>query len=421
MTVKAHNMARPASLSLAMPMSMSTVSSTMTSPTDDRSESPSPPKRVKAINDGDVVPSNTKRTSNDDQPNSPDFTSLPPFPSSPVDMPRLVRESSRGFFSNLKASKSSNKVNHVEPTIRQVSEDLPRSNAGMGDTTIYSMRKNPGSTPDLSLSDSVENVVSEDRGGESFKKPDFIESAKLAKDQQVQKHRVPRRPVGSSVASDSVIAIAPDEASNAKPKKPKPRLGGLLTRTRSMRMDETGRFSKPSTPIRPAGPEIRLQYDEMSDNDGAQAPPKTAPIRQDKSYRDMMSSTARNRSADRQSPSNRSQENMSLRRGDKTSTQGLSASSSGGSRESGGSHLFTNLKNTSNKAAGGLGKAGKNIFGKVSRSGSSNAKEEERYTLKVINLPLIQQTRRTRMASRLAESRDKTEFWMPALPWRCIE
>jgi hypothetical protein len=27
----------------------------------------------------------------------------------------------------------------------------------------------------------------------------------------------------------------------------------------------------------------------------------------------------------------------------------------------------------------------------------------------------------TRISTRLEQSRDKTEFWMPALPWRCIE
>lgn len=109
---------------------------------------------------------------------------------------------------------------------------------------------------------------------------------------------------------------------------------------------------------------------------------------------------------------------MPIRRGEKGSTQGLSASISGGLRDQGGSHLFTNIKS---KAADGLGKAGKGIFGKMTRSGSSNAREEERYAHVVINLPLVEQTRKTRIASRLADSRDKTEFWMPALPWRCIE
>lgn len=46
---------------------------------------------------------------------------------------------------------------------------------------------------------------------------------------------------------------------------------------------------------------------------------------------------------------------------------------------------------------------------------------DDQYTCTVINLPLVEQTRRTRIAKRLELSMDKTEFWMPALPWRCIE
>ena len=54
-----------------------------------------------------------------------------------------------------------------------------------------------------------------------------------------------------------------------------------------------------------------------------------------------------------------------MRRGEKASTIGLST----GFRES--------IKNTSSKAADGLGKAGKWFFGKISRSGNSNVREEE--------------------------------------------
>lgn len=168
-----------------------------------------------------------------------------------------------------------------------------------------------------------------------------------------------------------------------------------------------------------------VQYDGPNEAEDHQRVPKTAPLQQDRSLRDMMSANTRNRSADRKPQSNNSQENLAPRREDRLSGQGLSASNSRVFRESGGahggSHIFSNIKNTSSKAADGLGKAGKGIFGKIARSGSSNAKEEERYVLRVINLPLIDQTRRTRIARRLEDSKDKTEFWMPALPWRCIE
>jgi len=67
----------------------------------------------------------------------------------------------------------------------------------------------------------------------------------------------------------------------------------------------------------------------------------------------------------------------------------------------------------------------RNFFGKNSRSGSTTEKEhvidDEHYTIKVLNKPLIEQTRITRISKRLEDSRDKTEFWMPAFPWRAID
>jgi hypothetical protein len=43
------------------------------------------------------------------------------------------------------------------------------------------------------------------------------------------------------------------------------------------------------------------------------------------------------------------------------------------------------------------------------------------YELKVLNRPLVEQTRLTRISKKLEDSRDKTEFWMPAFPWRAID
>lgn len=92
-------------------------------------------------------------------------------------------------------------------------------------------------------------------------------------------------------------------------------------------------------------------------------------------------------------------------------------------RENAGSTLMHGLKNTA-KAAGGLGKAGTKFF-KQTRQPNSYASHQfdssQFYQLKVINKPLKEQTRLTRIAKRLEDSKDKTEFWMPALPWRCIE
>ncbi|PTU16955.1 hypothetical protein P175DRAFT_0120796 [Aspergillus ochraceoroseus IBT 24754] len=86
--------------------------------------------------------------------------------------------------------------------------------------------------------------------------------------------------------------------------------------------------------------------------------------------------------------------------------------------------LFNNLKQSSSGAADRLGKAGKGFFGKITRSGSTNEREfmtDDNYVCSVINLPLVEQARRTRIAKHLQDCRDKTEFWMPALPYRCID
>lgn len=79
-------------------------------------------------------------------------------------------------------------------------------------------------------------------------------------------------------------------------------------------------------------------------------------------------------------------------------------------------------KNVMSKAkSGGTGLL--NRLGKIGRSASSNEREvtDGEYQFKVINQPLVEQTRITRISKQLSGCRDKTEFWMPALPWRCIE
>lgn len=95
------------------------------------------------------------------------------------------------------------------------------------------------------------------------------------------------------------------------------------------------------------------------------------------------------------------------------------------SRDRERSNFLTGSKNALSKAKTGGGNFLTRI-GKIGRSGSSHEKEtsphvEEAYTLKVINLPLVEQTRITRISKSLDACKDKTEYWMPSLPWRCIE
>ena len=167
-------MPRHTTLQVTIPNSPSAVSSTVTSPTEGESGVSSP----RSITAQQVLPGGTIQqnqstkglsynTSEPQSPlqTSPDITSLPAFPPSPKEGQKSSRDTSKGFFSNLKASKSSNKIQSVEPTIRSVDE----SNRRQADTLphpIYSSRQNSGSTRDLSLS-KFDLAPPEDRQGEA--------------------------------------------------------------------------------------------------------------------------------------------------------------------------------------------------------------------------------------------------------------
>jgi hypothetical protein len=146
---------------------------------------------------------------------------------------------------------------------------------------------------------------------------------------------------------------------------------------------------------------------------------KTAPLRQDRAFKDAAGSTVRNRSADRPA------ENFHpISRKERSHGASMVTSASLSQVSGASAALFNNLKQSSTGAADRLGKAGKGFFGKITRSGSTNEREtvtDDNYVCSVINLPLIEQTRRTRISKHLEDCRDKTEYWMPALPYRCID
>lgn len=200
----------------------------------------------------------------------------------------------------------------------------------------------------------------------------------------------------------------------------------MLTRTRSIRVEEgpaTAKYPKPSR--RPSNGLLKLEEVSNQDAQGQQAL-KTAPLQTDRAFKEAMGSAARNRSADRPSTST-NDDNNTMKKERSYGVAGPMSQSLTPKDASAGS-LFNNLKQQSTGAADRLGKAGmkagKGIFGKITRSGSSNERElvtDDIYTCSVINLPLIEQTRKTRISKGLDRSKDKTEYWMPALPWRCIE
>ena len=152
----------------------------------------------------------------------------------------------------------------------------------------------------------------------------------------------------------------------------------------------------------------------------------TAPLEGfDRSLKHVKNSSVRNQSADRALARDVPGNNKDVRN-DKEQNRSHPSSY----REASGSNFILNgLKNSGSWAFD----MGKQFFGKGTRSGNSSTGhpnhaappadyvDDEHYVLKVINLPLVEQTRLTRISKRLEDSRDKTEFWMPAFPWRAID
>lgn len=197
-------------------------------------------------------------------------------------------------------------------------------------------------------------------------------------------------------------------ASSGRKGKPKP--FSLLNRSKSTQSEQEVKSPSDTVPISISESSPRAQdYGSI----------KTAPLRpeQDRSHRDIMStSVSRNHSADRQLANSRGNSDREAIQSSSLRNQtGLSTSQ----RENGG--FLSGLKNSASKGVG----LGRGVLGKFGRSHSTNEKDlvidDANYVPKIINLPLVQQTRITRIAKRLEQSRDKTEFWMPAFPWRAID
>lgn len=283
---------------------------------------------------------------------------------------RRERPAKGGFFSNYKASKSSSRL---QDSSRGTEEGMSR------DTD------RPAMSGKVSSQDSGRNDSEIDR-------------------------MTTRKPIGGPSKSQSINATnAPNESStssgNTLTKKNKPKPFNLLSRTKSIRGDEQS--------PRDSSPNNKHLAPAHAHNDSV----RTAPLQSERSFRDMMSSNVRNHSADRQPTASR---DISGGR-DKENIKAQSTLSSS-LREGSGHGFLNNLKSSASKGAGALSKG---LFGKGGRSGSTTEKEvtvdDEHYELKVINKPLIQQTRLTRISKKLEDSRDKTEFWMPAFPWRAID
>lgn len=209
-------------------------------------------------------------------------------------------------------------------------------------------------------------------------------------------------------------------AQQTGPKKPKPKPFGLLGRTKSQRDRDRNRSLSREREREPAVPAPAKTSDSTSTHlersfSQSHSGLRTAPIpAHDRSLREMMSSAVRNRSEDRSvSRDTPNKEHHREREQPRAPTAP--------SRDNGGT-FFSGLKNSSTKAAGMIRDG---LFGKNQRTATTPEKDpvvdDEHYVIKVINLPLVEQTRKTRISKRLEDSRDKTEFWMPAFPWRAID
>ncbi|KAG4437899.1 hypothetical protein IFR05_006618 [Cadophora sp. M221] len=345
---------------------------------------------------------------------TPSLSAISQFSDGPEQQQQQQQKQERparsGFFSNYKASKSSSRLQN---------------------------NPDPASQPDDRMSRDTDRPAMSGR----------VSSKENTRTESSLDRSVARRAVGgpshSDVSLDSNGDSPASSTGTAVAKKNKPKPFSILSRSKSIRDEHSPREPSPTSKFgegekiqsqaQPQGQQIQGKSQPLS-QDG---PAKSAPLpleQNDRSFRAMMSSTVRQRSEDRQPSAPReiskSKESSKLR--DQSRTQAMrdqkdnvgrsQPSFSGSFREGGGHTFLNNLKSSATKGAGALSKG---LFGKSGRSGSTNEKEpvvdDEHYQIKVLNLPLMEQTRLTRISKKLEDSRDKTEFWMPAFPWRAID
>ncbi|KAL2828790.1 hypothetical protein BDW59DRAFT_44102 [Aspergillus cavernicola] len=340
------------------------------------------------------------------EPPTPGFTAIPPYPPSPKESPKHTRDASRSFFASLKAPKYSHKTQRSDSSGN--SGEKPKSRGSSRDRRAQISSKLYESTPDLP--GAIERAAQQEAGGYKL---DF-DTLKLSETNPLQLDFHPLDDKKSQPQPTELKKVGTEPEGYNSLKKTKPRFANLLSRSRSIRVDDS---SMNRAPIR--RPSTSLMKLEENSKPETQESMKMS-SRQERGFKSAGTGTTRSHIADR--PTEFSTSSMARK---ERYHGGSMAPSASLSQVSGASAtLFNNLKHTSSGAADRLGKAGKGFFGKITRSGSTNERElvaDDNYVCSVINLPLIEQARRTRIAKRLEDCRDKTEFWMPALPYRCID
>jgi hypothetical protein len=326
---------------------------------------------------------------------------MPDSPASPK-----PRKESKSIFSNLGATKSSTRIAANDNAIRQVPEQEARK-------TFYTNGRNGTSTPDLGRP--VQTPTSEGRESANNISEGLLRDADYQSDIVSSEQRSNSSSGNSSRPAEDCVDVQ-DSKHNAS----KPKTKGVLTRSKSIKIEDnlgTRAMLKANPPK--VSPEA-MGSSWGNSGDGL----KIAPLEKGQSWRSNISfGKLRTQSADRhEGPQHPNRDDDTSSRKDRTEQSSLA---SGSYNESKGATLMSSLGSGARKMGGKMETARKGIFGKLGRSSSNHERElqipKEPYQFKVIHMPLVEQTRLTRISSRLESSRDKTEFWMPALPWRCIE
>ncbi|KAH6650278.1 hypothetical protein F5144DRAFT_39790 [Chaetomium tenue] len=269
-----------------------------------------------------------------------------------------------------------------------------------------------GAKPDRPIvhqhSNSRAEVMSRDSDRPALSKQSTKHSDSPHQDPSVQKSNTPL-PSRSEISLASTVDYESPGNSVTSSKRSKPKPFNLLSRTRSTKDKDLKDSPSPKDHV----PPLALAPAKAAEPErpyASSTAPRTAPLQaRDRSFREMMSAV-RNHSAER------SQTRDVGGRGRGQDTQQRENAST--YTQTPGGAFFSHLKHS--RAAGMLSNR---FFG--SRHELPVLKEptvdDEHYVLRVINLPLVEQTRLTRISKRLEDSRDKTEFWMPAFPWRAID
>ncbi|KAF7893332.1 uncharacterized protein EAF02_000870 [Botrytis sinoallii] len=330
------------------------------------------------------------------------------------------KPSRTGFFSNYKASKSASKLQSSS------SSNISRQVNVVEDNNMSRDTDRPAKSGKVSSQDTKRSGTTHSVSSLPLQTIMLLESGPTGSS-------LVRKPVGVQSRSDASLASSTNDSpqqnsdsNSINNRKNKPKQFSLLGRTRSLRDDNS-----PAEPSPPKNnyldPDLSThQYTHTSSSSSVKT---TTPARSDddRNCREMSTPTNhRQRSEDRQhsrSRENRGKDSVRENTKEHTKDNGRNQSSfSTTFKEAGGHAFFNNIKSQATKGAGAIHK---NLFGKGGRSGSSTHKEpsvdDEHYVLKVINKPLVEQTRLTRISKRLEDSRDKTEFWMPSFPWRAID